>query len=212
MSDLKLSQPWPHCSRRRFALGLGFGCFSLLRPYAAQASEIPAALESTEPPEGSPVHWTRRENRDWRWYERETLVDGVWELSGVTTPSHKETGKLYEGRSGYLHSEVVPVAVRLSVPNHDPQAKRDVFLETSPGTPSVLRKQRHGRPPSRWLRNQDIDQLRIWLPTLDIPEAGVVGMSYWTHLTRDHHFDPNQIEGLAEIDQARLHAAAHFGY
>ena len=56
------------------------------------------------------------------------------------------------------------------------------------------------------------DELRIWLGTIDPPEAGVSGMTYWTHLTRDHSFDPLKIEGLAEPEQAKLHAAAHYGY
>jgi hypothetical protein len=37
-------------------------------------------------------------------------------------------------------------------------------------------------------------------------------MTYWTHLTRDHFFDPEKIEGLTEAEQAKLHAAAHDGY
>ena len=74
------------------------------------------------------------------------------------------------------------------------------------------RKERHGRPPSKWLRSLHADELRIWLKTIDVPEAGVEGMSYWTHLTRDHYFDPENIRGLTIDEQALLHAAAHFGY
>jgi hypothetical protein len=37
-------------------------------------------------------------------------------------------------------------------------------------------------------------------------------MTYWEHLTRDHLFDAAKIEGLDEPEQAKLHAAAHFGY
>ena len=37
-------------------------------------------------------------------------------------------------------------------------------------------------------------------------------MTYWTHLTRDHSFDPEEIKGLTEDEQAKLHAAAHYGY
>ena len=74
------------------------------------------------------------------------------------------------------------------------------------------RRARHGRPPSRWLRSLNADELHIWLQSIDVPEAGVEGMTYWTHLTRDHSFDPARIEGLQIDDQAKLHAAAHYGY
>jgi hypothetical protein len=37
-------------------------------------------------------------------------------------------------------------------------------------------------------------------------------MTCWTHLTRDHFFDPVKIAGLTEDEQAKLHAAAHYGY
>ncbi len=75
-----------------------------------------------------------------------------------------------------------------------------------------MRRARHGRPPSRWLRSLRADELRTWLKTIDVPEAGVEGMTYWEHLTRDHFFDPQRIAGLNKAEQARLHAAAHFGY
>ena len=47
---------------------------------------------------------------------------------------------------------------------------------------------------------------------IEVPEAGVSGMTYWTHLTRDHSFDPVKIAGLTIDEQAKLHAAAHHGY
>jgi hypothetical protein len=50
------------------------------------------------------------------------------------------------------------------------------------------------------------------LKTIDVPQAGVEGMTYWTHLTRDHYFDAEKIEGLTIDEQALLHAAAHAGY
>jgi hypothetical protein len=79
-------------------------------------------------------------------------------------------------------------------------------------TASHVRRARHGRPPSKWLRSLKADELRIWLKTIEVPEAGVEGMTYWEHLTRDHSFDPERIEGLTIDEQAKLHAAAHFGY
>ncbi len=45
-----------------------------------------------------------------------------------------------------------------------------------------------------------------------MPEAGVSGMTFWEHLTRDHSFDPDRILGLNTDEQAKLHAAAHHGY
>ena len=38
------------------------------------------------------------------------------------------------------------------------------------------------------------------------------GMTFWTHLTRDHFFDAKKIVGLTQPEQAKLHAAAHAGY
>ncbi len=84
--------------------------------------------------------------------------------------------------------------------------------EGEPGSPDPKRRARHGRPPSRWLRSLKADELRIWLKTIDPPEAGVSGMTYWTHLTRDHSFDAEKIKGLTVAEQAQLHAAAHDGY
>jgi hypothetical protein len=75
-----------------------------------------------------------------------------------------------------------------------------------------MRQARHGRPPSKWLRSLNADELRIWLKTIEVPEAGVSGMTFGEHLTRDHSFDPAKIEGLLEDEQAKLHAAAHYGY
>jgi hypothetical protein len=56
------------------------------------------------------------------------------------------------------------------------------------------------------------EELRIFLAKIDVPEAGVSGMTFWEHLTRDHSFDPDRIVGLLEDEQAKLHAAAHYGY
>jgi hypothetical protein len=81
-----------------------------------------------------------------------------------------------------------------------------------PGKADPIREAREGRPASKWLRSLDVDELREWLPTIDVREAGVEGMTYWEHLTRDHGFDPERIEGLTEDEQAKLHAAAHAGY
>ncbi len=78
--------------------------------------------------------------------------------------------------------------------------------------PNAWRRARHGRPPSRWLRSLHADELRIWLATIDPPEAGVSGMTFWEHLTRDHSFDATRIVGLTEDEQAKLHAAAHYRY
>jgi len=65
---------------------------------------------------------------------------------------------------------------------------------------------------SRTLRNLRAPELRTWLASVEVSEAGVSGMTYWEHLTRDHYFDPAKIEGLTEAEQAKLHGAAHDGY
>ncbi len=80
------------------------------------------------------------------------------------------------------------------------------------GQVSLERRSQDGRPPSEWLRSMDADELRAWLADVEVPEAGVSGMTFWTHLTRDHMFRPLLIKGLTEAEQAKLHAATHFGY
>ena len=74
------------------------------------------------------------------------------------------------------------------------------------------RRARDGRPPSKWLRSLNADELRVWMKTIKVPEVGVDGMTFFTHLTRDHSFEEKRIQGLTVAEQAKLHAAAHFGY
>lgn len=84
--------------------------------------------------------------------------------------------------------------------------------EGEPGQADDKRRARAGRPPSLWLRSLNAEELRAWLPKIDPPEAGVSGMTFWTHLTRDHSFDADNLKGLTIDEQAKLHAAAHDGY
>jgi hypothetical protein len=209
----------PAMTRRRFAFWLSFGLFTLseklringLDSLAAEAlgrSElnVPGKAAST------PVHWTAAENRTWRWFERENFVDGRWKVTGVTTPIHKQTGEPHVG-PGYLDAELVPAELRAG---RDEEVLENVppelAAEFAEHKPSEGRRARHGRPPSKWLRSLEADELRIWLRTIKVPEAGVEGMTFWEHLTRDHSFDPLKIEGLTIDEQAKLHAAAHHGY
>jgi hypothetical protein len=203
-------------TRRRFAFWIGFGLFSLagkLRVYGLD--ELAAALmDATRPsPESDaaraaqPIHWRAADNGVWRWFERETFVAGQWKLSGITTPIRMETGEKYEGLDGYLDESLVPEAVR--------RGDRPAAIEGrdySKRRATDVRRSRHGRPPSKWLRSLYAQELRVWLKTIEVPEAGVSGMTYWEHLTRDHSFDPVKIEGLTIDEQAKLHAAAHHGY
>lgn len=208
-------------TRRRFAFWIGFGLFGLaekLRVYGLD--ELAAALMTGAVPTASnssnaPLHWRAAANEAWRWYERESFVDGQWTLTGITTPISKLSGESYAGRTGYLDESEVPPTVRGAAPDRDAQeALATAFAagEYADHHVSPTRAARHGRPPSKWLRSLHADELRIWLKTIDVPEADVAGMTYWTHLTRDHSFDPVRIEGLVEAEQAKLHAAAHFGY
>jgi hypothetical protein len=209
--------------RRQFVFWCSFGLFNLgerlriggLDSLAAAAMRLadPAAENK---PTAPPEHWTSAENNTWRWFERETFVDGRWKLTGITTPIDKETGERYTGRTGYLDERLVPAEVRLG---HHQAATDEAATETddgpiepSPHHPDPVRRARHGRPPSRWLRSLRAAEIQVWLKTIEVPEAGVSGMTYWTHLTRDHSFDPDKIAGLTIDEQAKLHAAAHHGY
>jgi hypothetical protein len=199
--------------RRRFAFWFSFGLFSLsekLRVYGLDELAA-AAMRAAEPARSGEVgsaaiHWRAADNELWRWYERETLIDGKWVLSGITTPTNKQTGEHYAGHEGYLAESLVPENIRTASRGAHPHGP------FTPHRPHPERRARHGRPPSKWLRGLNADELRIWLKTIDVPEAGVSGMTYWEHLTRDHSFDPVKIEGLVEDEQAKLHAAAHYGY
>ncbi len=207
-------------NRRHFAFWLSGGLFALSERLGAQALDSLAAavMECTESKVGDEIvinehRWTAAENRTWRWFERETLqADGEWKLTGRTVPIHKATGEPYTGATGYLDDSLVPEAVRES----DPVAKKGLTeiacVETQPGTTSVARKARDGRPPSKWLRSLHADELACWLQTITVPEVGVAGMTVWVHLTRDHGFDEPKLDGLTEEEAFKLHAAAHFGY
>jgi hypothetical protein len=211
-------------NRRQFAFWLGFGLFSLgnrLRVYGLDELAA-AAMRATEPASttpattaataAAPVHWTAAENNSWRWFEREDFIDGKWKLTGITTPVHKRTGKPNVGVSGYLDDSVVPETVRVGKKSELMVLPPEVSAEYARHQPNAKFRARHGRPPSKWLRSLNAEELRIWLKTIDPPEAGVSGMTYWEHLTRDHSFDAKKIEGLVIDEQAKLHAAAHFGY
>jgi hypothetical protein len=209
----------PAMTRRRFAFWMSFGLFTLSEKLRVGGLDSLAAetmrrtsRKVSDATSSTPVHWTAAENKTWRWFERENLVDGRWKLTGVTTPVHKETGEPYTG-NGYLDEALVPDEVRGGrdeevVENIPPE----LAAEFGEHEPSERRRARHGRPPSKWLRSLEADELCIWLKTIKVPEAGVEGMTFWEHLTRDHSFDPEKIEGLTIDEQAKLHAAAHYGY
>jgi hypothetical protein len=206
-------------TRRRFAFWVGLGLFNLAEALHADALDdlAAAAMRAAEPatpksPRQTPEHWTSAENNTWRWFEREHLIDGRWKLTGITTPVNKVTGEHYAGHTGYLDESLVPPSVRRGDQSSDPDVGVSSAVESDAGQPNTMRRARHGRPPSRWLRSLRADELRIWLKTIDVPEAGVSGMTFWEHLTRDHSFDPDRIAGLVEDEQAKLHAAAHYGY
>jgi hypothetical protein len=170
---------------------------------AATGAAAPALADSA-----AATHWRVTENSTWRWFERESWASGRWKVTGVTAPVNKRTGEAFTGKQGYLAEDLVPDEVRYS--RIKPEA--DEPREDSLHRPDPSRRSRHGRPPSRWLRSLRANELRIWLRTIEVPEAGVEGMTYWEHLTRDHSFDPSRIAGLTESEQAQLHAAAHYGY
>lgn len=205
-------------TRRRFAFWVGLGLFSLankLRVYGLD--ELAAALMEGTEPAGDPlantanaIHWRAADNGVWRWFERERYTDGKWTLTGITTPVRMETGERYDGHKGYLDESEVPESIRTGrLPGEHIEFDATELAEHQP---TEKRRARHGRPPSKWLRSLHADELRIWLKTIDPPEADVSGMTFWTHLTRDHGFDPVHIEGLTINEQAKLHAAAHYGY
>jgi hypothetical protein len=208
-------------NRRRFTFWLGFGLFTLAEKFRFPVldSLAAAAMHAVEPkpsaalpPTEQPTHWTAAENRTWRWFERETYIDGKWKLTGITTPVNKHTREPKAESEGYLDESMVPEELRTGRQREKTELPAEVAARYAGRKPHPDRKARHGRPPSKWLRSLSADEIRIWLKTIEVPEAGVSGMTYWEHLTRDHFFDPEKIEGLTIDEQAQLHAAAHFGY
>ncbi len=197
--------------RRRFLFWVGFGLFSLGEKLRAQGFDQLAAATMKAAETTPAVHWRAANNNSWQWYERETLVDGHWMQTGITTPIHRRTGEPYTGKTGYLDPSLVPSSQRVWEAADSEESTGEAGA-ASVHKPDPARRARHGRPPSKWLRSLHADELRIWLKTIDPPEALVSGMTYWTHLTRDHFFDAEKIEGLTIDEQARLHAAAHEGY
>jgi hypothetical protein len=199
---------------------LSFGAFALAEKLGLNGldSLAAAAMDSTDSRPSKkarslPIHWTATENDDWRWYEREHFIDGQWWLTGTTEPVHKKTAERMNDRNeAYLDDRLVPEATRLSSKEFSPKPLRVDAAAPDSQLPTARRRNRHGRPPSKWLRSLNADEIRIWLKTIECPEAGVEGMTYWNHLTRDHLFDPEKIVGLTEAEQAKLHGAAHFGY
>ncbi len=206
-------------TRRRFLFWIGLGLFNLAEKLRADGLDqlAAAAMNAAGPatsgtPGATPIHWRAAHNASWHWYERETLVDGRWMLTGITTPVNKKTGQPYAEQKGYLDDSLVPAEVRVWELDGSDNALAAAGAEPGDRRPDATRRARHGRPPSKWLRSLYADEIRIWLKTIDVPEAGVSGMTYWTHLTRDHFFDADKIKGLSVDEQAKLHAAAHYGY
>ncbi|MEX2315512.1 MAG: hypothetical protein WD669_00055 [Pirellulales bacterium] len=212
-------------TRRRFAFWLGFGLFSLADKLHINALDAWAAAamggadsKTSETAPVAPQHWTVGGDENWRWYERETRINGQWVQTGTTAPIHKTTGERKAEKGVYLDDRLVPAEMRSTAKEvgaqqaGDSKAAGEAASKVRRRLPTATRRSRHGRPPSKWLRSLNADELRIWLKTIEAPEAGVSGMTYWEHLTRDHMFDPIKIKGLAEPEQAKLHAAAHFGY
>ena len=185
-------------------------------------------------------HWAVGGNKEWSWFERENLVKGEWVLTGTTTPVNKKTGERKTESIAYIDDSLVPAEVLASdkeainlvnleavvknnaakdsveTANHEhadhEQPGHERVVDLDPQLPTAEVRARHGRPPSKWLRSLHADEIRIWLKTVRLPEAGVSGMTVWTHLTRDHQFAADHIKGLTEDEQNQLHAAAHFGY
>ena len=220
-------------NRRQFACGLS-AVFALRRvamsktgaeadghwaAFAPQA-DPPARV----PPQVASERWILRENPHWRWFERQNWADRQWRRTGITTPVNKMSGQRAGSRDGYLSEQLAPIEALqdLSSLAGDGELPNRFHYHWTPGAAlanpfpdreaDLEARQRHGRPPTDWLRSLETRQLRVWLRTIDVPEAGVAGMTFWTHLTRDHLFDERKIAGLTLDEQAMLHAAAHFGY
>ncbi|MEM8864485.1 MAG: hypothetical protein AAGF31_02945 [Planctomycetota bacterium] len=213
-------------NRRHFAISLGLGVAGFASRVGASpldklATEvIRAAVDGAEfkPDAIKPArvveHWRAATNSSWQWLERSELVAGEWSLTGITQPVHRETGEPVDGRDDvdYLTASAAPAGLLTAI-----EGGADdycIAVEGADAGPAAtpLRRARHGRPASHWLRNLNASELRAWLASLEPPQADVAGMTYLEHLTRDHGFDTLYVAMLTEVEQAKLHGAAHHGY
>jgi hypothetical protein len=206
-------------TRRRFVFWIGFGLFSLGEKLRAESFDKLAAAAMRAAPSPAlnepaiPEHWSVGGDEHHTWYQREHYIDGQWWLSGTTKPVDKNTGQRKAEEGQYLGDCLVPQELRAKGPQIQIETTSEhEEIVRGAQVPDGLLRRGHGRPPSRWLRSLNADELRIWLSTIDVPEAGVSGMTFFEHLTRDHSFSADKITGLTESEQAKLHAAAHFGY
>lgn len=197
--------PGLQTSRRRFTLLLGAGLLGV-------PDNVFASLWQDTPDTPRKEFWTIGENRLWWWYERHKKLDYDWKITGITTPIHKESGKPYTGQTGYLEETLVTEHIRELVREVSAEQVAEASKKYAEHQATAAHKARDGRPPSEWIRSLTTTELRVWLRTIEVPEAGVSGMTCWCHLVRDHSFDPYKIEGLTQDEQDELHSAAHFGY
>lgn len=194
-------------SRRNFTLMMSAGILGLSNQVTEAMWEGTTASSAEKR-----AYWTIGENRRWWWYERHQQRDHDWRITGITTPLDKKTNQAYTGRKGYLDVQLVSDHVRNLVREVSDEEIEEALQKYGDHTADAERKARDGRPPSDWILNLTSSELRVWLRTIEVPEVGVSGMTCWCHLTRDHSFAPEKIEGLTQAELDELHAAAHFGY
>lgn len=209
--------------RRTFSLSVGIGLLgSLSRGNTIELDALAEAILGTNEPSNLPVHWQATHNRTWRWVQREEFIEGKWVLTGMTTPVRRDSGEPLEEVSGYLEDSEVPERFRTAYDglldaNGEPVTVDSDHgistLDDAPGPDAAQhRRNRHGRPPSRWLRTLTAAELSSWLATIEPPEAGVEGFTFAEHLARDHYFDGDLLTKLSAEELAKLHGAAHHGY
>ena len=85
--------------RRQFAFWIGMCRFWFAENLGVDVIDRLAAatMRANTPSRPKPRidRWTAGENRIWQWYARETLIEGTWTSSGITTPVNKETGQAW---------------------------------------------------------------------------------------------------------------------
>ncbi len=205
-----------------FAVGLLGASTAVARRFApvslADPWDLPAEYLNTERvlDTGHTLveHWRIGQNGTWRWFEKSELTKGIWRHTGMTMPVHRRDGFQVSGRdcADYLLMSEVPEPVIAAAE----AGSADICIAREGASPgpavSSLRKARDGRPPSRWVRDLDADQLHLWLATFEPPRADVAGMTFFEHLTRDHGFSSHAVATLTLAEQAKLHGAAHGGF
>ena len=157
-------------TRRRFAFWLGFGLFTLAEKLRMGSLDALAAatMRTAEPSPVGENSLARALERGRKQYVALVRTrDATLTANGSSPESRRRSVKrlasLTRELERYLDPNVVPASVQ-SVDNEvTAEEIADAKAKYGHRRPHATRVARHGRPPSKWLRSLNADEIRIWL-------------------------------------------------